>query len=68
MSILAGAQGIPCAKSIASPTAFSFNTSINTSSLIPPWFNNEYAILIPTNPVPTNTTFLFSIIKNTSFN
>ena len=28
MSILAGAQGIPCAKSIASPTAFSFNTSI----------------------------------------
>ena len=65
-TIWLGEHGIPSDKSIASPIALSFNTSINTNSFTPiPWFTIAYAILIPTNPVPTKTTFLFSIIKIT---
>ena len=62
MSILLGAHAKPCAKSIASPSALSFSTSISTNSFIPPWHSKAYAMLIPTNPVPTRTTFLFEII------
>ena len=33
--------------------------NININSLTPPLFSIEYAILIPTNPVPTSATFPF---------
>ena len=56
-----GANGNPCDKSICSPIVLSLSISINTSSLTPPLFNIVYAILIPTNPVPTKTTFPFFI-------
>ncbi|MPN61500.1 hypothetical protein SDC9_209238 [bioreactor metagenome] len=56
------AYGKPCCKSIASPIAFSLLTSIKTSSSKPPVVKKLYAILIPTEPVPTSTIFLVSFI------
>ena len=58
ISIFCGPNGKPWLKSIASPSALSLFTSIKTNSSNPPWFNIEYAKLIPTNPVPTKATRL----------
>ena len=59
-TVVIGYKSIP--RSLLGISVLSLFISISTSSFIPPLFSIEYAILIPTKPVPTNTIFSFFII------